>query len=88
MILLAYIILLAVALGFLWLLVKLLKRPLMWLVKFLLHALLGYICLFVFNFIGAWFGLGVTLNWFNAAVVGIFGVPGVVVLLILEHFIL
>lgn len=88
MTIIAALIMLAVTLGFLWLLFKLLKRPLMWLIKFLLHALLGYIFLFMFNFIGAWFGLGLTLNWFNAAVVGVCGVPGVIILLILEYLIL
>ena len=83
--LLLILILLAVSGGLLTLLIKLLKKPIKWIFKLLLHALFGYIFLFIFNFAGAWFGVSLELNWLNAIVSGVFGIPGVVVLLVLKY---
>ena len=41
--------------------------------------------LFVFNFLGAWFGISLEITWLSAIVTGVFGIPGVVVLLILTY---
>ena len=46
---------------------------------------MGFVFLFVFNFFGAWVGLNLELSWLNAIVTGVFGVPGVVVLLIIRY---
>ncbi|MBE6997879.1 MAG: pro-sigmaK processing inhibitor BofA [Ruminococcaceae bacterium] len=81
----AIVILLIVGFGLLGILLKLLKKPIKWAFKLLLHALFGFIFLFVFNFVGAWLGLSLELNWLNAIVTGVFGIPGVVVLLILKY---
>ncbi len=83
--LLAIVILLAVGGGLLGLLLKLLKTPIKWVFKLLLHALFGFIFLFVFNFLGAWFGISLEITWLSAIVTGVFGIPGVVVLLILTY---
>ncbi len=83
--LLAIVILLAVGGGLLGLLLKLLKKPIKWVFKLLLHALFGFIFLFVFNFLGAWFGISLEITWLSAIVTGVFGIPGVVVLLILTY---
>ncbi len=85
MILFAIVILLAVGGGLLGLLLKLLKRPIKWVFKLLLHALFGYIYLFVFNFVGAWLGISLEVTWLSAIVTGVFGIPGVAVLLILKY---
>ena len=85
MILLAIIILLAVGGGLLGLLLNLLKKPIKWVFKLLLHALFGYIYLFVFNFVGAWLGISLEVTWLSAIVTGVFGIPGVAVLLILKY---
>lgn len=81
-------IVLMVAAGFLLLslMFKLLKAPLKLIFKFLLSAVLGYVALFILNFFGAWVGLSLGLNWINAVVVGVFGVPGVILLLLLQFF--
>ena len=83
--LLAIVILLVVGGGLLGLLLKLLKKPINWVFKLLLHALFGFIFLFVFNFLGAWFGISLEITWLSAIVTGVFGIPGVVVLLILTY---
>ena len=85
MLLLAIIILLAVAGGFVSLLIKLLKKPIKWAFKLLLHALFGFIFLFIFNFVGAWVGLRLDMSWLNAIVTGVLGIPGVVILLLIKY---
>ena len=47
------------------------------------NALIGALMLFVFNLIGSFFGLGLELSPFNAMLVGILGVPGVILLFLL-----
>ena len=43
------------------------------------------VVLFLLNFVGGIVGLSLGINWFNALVVGIFGAPGVVLLLLLKY---
>ncbi|WFA08479.1 pro-sigmaK processing inhibitor BofA family protein [Tissierella sp. Yu-01] len=62
----------------------LLVIPIKFLIKLLLNAILGGILLFVFNLIGGLFGLSIAINPFNAVIVGILGIPGVILLLILQ----
>lgn len=85
MILIVILILAAVAFSLMSLLFRLLKGPMKLVWKIFIHALLGFVCLFIFNFVGAWVGLTLEVNWLNAAVTGVFGVPGVVLLLIIEY---
>lgn len=66
------------------LLIKIITTPLKLIVKILIHAALGYVALFIFNFIGAWFGITIPITLLSAVVAGVFGVPGVAVLLILQ----
>ncbi len=80
------IIVFALAVGFslIGLLLKILKGPMKLALKLFFHALMGFVFLFIFNFVGAWVDLSIPLNWINAVVTGILGVPGVVLLLILQ----
>jgi len=66
------------------LLFRLLKLPVTWLFKLLLHALCGFVALFVLNFLGSYIGLYIEMNWVNAAVTGVLGVPGVLILLLIQ----
>ena len=85
MVMIVAVVLVGAALFLLSLSFKLLKKPLAWVLKFLLHAAMGYAFLFLFNFVGAWIGLNLGLNWFNAAVAGVLGVPGVILLLLIKY---
>ena len=85
MVMIAVIVLIGVAGVLLSLSFTLLKKPLAWMLKFLLHAAMGYAFLFLFNFVGAWIGVSLGLNWFNAAVTGVLGVPGVILLLLVKY---
>ena len=85
MVLIAVIVLTGAALILLSLSFTLLKKPLTWILKLLLHAAMGYAFLFLVNFVGAWLGVSLGLNWVNAAVAGVLGVPGVVLLLLIKY---
>lgn len=75
----------AIAVVLIWLLVKLLKTPLKWAWKLLLNALGGFVSLFFLNLIGSLIGVNLDLTWVNAIVVGILGLPGVVLLIIIKY---
>lgn len=68
-----------------FLILKLLTAPIRFAAKMLINALVGFVVLFLLNFAGGIVGLSLGINWFNALVVGIFGAPGVVLLLLLKY---
>ncbi|MDO5689406.1 MAG: pro-sigmaK processing inhibitor BofA family protein [Tissierellia bacterium] len=53
--------------------------------KLLVNSITGLLFLFVLNFVGGLFGLQVPVNILNALVVGVFGIPGFIVLLLLSQ---
>lgn len=57
-------------------------------IKLLINALIGAVILFIFNFVFAGLlnisALAIPITWWSALVTGIFGVPGVIVLLIIS----
>ena len=65
--------------------IKLLKKPLKWALKLLIHAASGYIALLVLNFFGGIVGLSIEITWVSAIIVGILGLPGVILLLIMKY---
>ncbi|MFY9214774.1 MAG: pro-sigmaK processing inhibitor BofA family protein [Tissierellaceae bacterium] len=58
--------------------------PIRILTKLLINGLIGGLVLFLFNLFGGLVGLSIVINPLNAIIVGILGVPGVVLLLILQ----
>lgn len=62
----------------------LLVIPIKILVKLLLNGIFGGLLLFVFNLVGGLFGLFIAINPLNAIIVGFLGIPGVILLLILQ----
>lgn len=82
-------ILLAFAAGLvvLYVLAMVLVVPLKWIGKLIISSIIGFIVLTVINLIGgALFGFTLPLNVVNALVTGVFGVPGVILLVILKLF--
>ena len=67
------------------LLFRILRTPIKWAFKLLLNALIGFVALFLLNFIGEPIGLSLGVNWVNAIVTGLLGVPGVVLLLLIKY---
>ncbi len=81
-----YLILLAAAAVLLLaLFIRIIRLPLKWLFKLALHAAVGFVALFVFNFLGSFVGIWLEVNTFNAVVTGLLGVPGVILLLLFKY---
>ena len=53
-----------------WLVIRLFRKPIRWILKLLLNTAIG-------------FALG--LNWINALVIGVAGFPGLVLLLLIKY---
>lgn len=75
---------LLIGFGILWLACKLLKISIKVFWKLFVNALIGAAVLLLINFFGAAIGLSISITFISALVVGVFGVPGVVLLLILS----
>ena len=70
----------------LWLVIKIFATPIKWALKLLINAILGFVMLFVFNFLGGFIGLSITVGWLSAIVAGVLGIPGIILLLLIENF--
>ncbi len=68
----------------LFLLLNVLSAPLKIIFKLVLNVIIGTVCLLIFNFIGEFFGFTIAINVVTAFVVGFFGLPGVILLIILK----
>jgi len=62
----------------------LLVVPIRILMKLLVNGIIGGVVLFLFNLVGGLFGLNIVVNPINAILVGFLGVPGVVLILLLQ----
>jgi inhibitor of the pro-sigma K processing machinery len=83
-------IILAYALGLvlLYLIGWLLLVPLKLLFRFLINALLGGIALWILNLVGGLIGVTIAINPITALTVGFLGIPGLLLILLLQFFIL
>ena len=64
------------------LMIKLFTKSIKWIFKLLLNTALGYVLLFVVNFLGSWVNISITVNWFSALIVGVLGIPGAAILIL------
>lgn len=65
--------------------IRIIRLPLKWMLKGALHAAVGFVALFVLNFIGSWVDAELEINLINCLITGIFGVPGVIILLVVKY---
>ena len=63
---------------------KILLFPLKKILKLVFNTLIGAAIIYIINLIGASFGFHIGLNIITALVVGILGIPGAILLIILE----
>ena len=68
-----------------WLVIRLFRKPIRWILKLLLNTAIGFAALFLLNFFGSAIGITLGLNWNNALVIGVAGFPGLVLLLLIKH---
>ena len=73
-----------VALIVLFLVLKIIAAPIKIIIKLMLNALAGGVVLFLINMIGAGVGFVLDINWITSLIVGIFGVPGVILVILLQ----
>ncbi len=71
----------AAGLLILFILGKLLLKPLTWVLKLICNALIGALLLIVVNLIGDPMGFAVVINPVTALIAGILGVPGALLLI-------
>ena len=69
------------------LILRILAKPIRLVFKILINTALGFVLLWLVNFFGGSFGIALELTLLNAVVVGLLGIPGVLLLLAL-HFLL
>ena len=63
---------------------RLFAAPLKLAGKLLVNTLLGFAVLIIVNFLGSFIGISLGVNWINAVVIGLLGLPGVALLLVLQ----
>jgi len=63
---------------------KILSVPLKIIWRLVVNALIGAGILFLFNLFGGLVGITLPINTLNALVVGVLGIPGVILLLVLK----
>ena len=61
-----------------------LSAPIRFIFKLALNALLGFVVLLILNFFGAFVGLSVPVTLISALVAGFLGVPGVLLLVLIQ----
>ncbi|MGI6189372.1 MAG: pro-sigmaK processing inhibitor BofA [Clostridiales bacterium] len=81
---------LAYALGLVLLYVVgwLLLVPLRIILKFIYNAIIGGIILWLLNLVGGLFGIKVAINPVTALIVGFLGIPGLILILLLQFILL
>lgn len=53
----------------------------------IVNSILGAIALMIINFFGAYIGISVSVNIITAIITGIFGIPGIIFLIIFQNLI-
>ncbi|MFA5523212.1 MAG: pro-sigmaK processing inhibitor BofA family protein [Tissierellales bacterium] len=75
----------AVGLILLYLVGWLLIIPIRYLAKLIINGIIGGILLFLVNFLGGFVGLYIAINPLTAIIVGFLGVPGLILLIVLQY---
>lgn len=68
----------------LWIVCKLLTIPVKLIWKLVINALVGALLLIVFNFFGGLLDLSIPITPVSALLTGVFGAPGVILLVLLQ----
>ena len=73
-----------IALIVLYIVLKIIAAPVKIIIKLMMNAFVGGVVLFLINLVGAGFGFVLNITWLTSLIVGIFGVPGVVLVILLQ----
>ena len=80
------ILLLAGVIVALYVLIKILAAPIKLIFKLLINAARGFLLLFLANFVGGFFDFSIPVNLVTCLISGVFGIPGVIFLVIVMLF--
>ena len=64
---------------------KIFTRPIKWVLKAIVNGLIGGGLLLLAKFLGSFIGLTVTINPLSALIAGFLGLPGVILVLIIQN---
>ena len=65
---------------------KILSAPFKLIIKLILNGLIGGAIIYVINWIGAGFNFSLPLEWWSAILVGLLGIPGAIILVLIQLF--
>lgn len=66
-----------------FIILKILAWPIKKIIKMVINIVVGGLFLVIVNYIGGNFDFVIPINWITALIVGILGIPGLIVLIIL-----
>ena len=72
------------AVFFLIALLRIFRTPLRFAARLLVNTLLGFAALWAVHLTAAFTGIGLGINLFNALIVGVLGLPGFILLLLMQ----
>ena len=75
-----------IAAAVLTVIVKLFSWPIKILGKLIVNGVVGIILLLLVNAVGQYFSFFVPINWVTALIAGIFGIPGIIVMVFCVYF--
>lgn len=64
--------------------IRLLFKPIKWAAKLALHALAGFVCLWLLNSVSGFTGLELPINAVTVLLSGTLGVPGIALVVLME----
>lgn len=70
---------------FLYLLGKIFVAPVKIIARLIVNAIIGGLLLWVIDYFGAYLGLRIPINPVTALIAGVLGVPGIVLLVVLQY---
>lgn len=73
-----------IAILFLYAVLKILRVSMSVIIKLLWNGVIGLVLLVIFNALGSLFNLNIEVNALNAIIAGLLGVPGIILLLVLN----
>ena len=73
-----------IGIGILFIVLKVISLPFRIIGRLLINSILGFALIFVLGF----FGITLTLSWWGYALIGIFGIPGVIFIVLFSMFLL
>lgn len=69
-----------IAVVVLYVVLKLFSLPMKIIMRFIINAIIGGVVIFALSL----FGIGITITWLSAVIVGFLGIPGVIIVLIMQ----